>query len=176
MPYLTEEQKRSFIKDGFLVLRDIIPLDLVQIALDHCDTAYAEGEYVVKDPNGADPIPTFNDNVQKTPAIANLMTESRLFEACEDLIGTGKAKFGKRAQIAFRLTDQRMLRKKMGLTEPMPKHRWHIDGGNGKYKDTASAFTLLVGVCLSPGQDVDENRGQFNVWPGKISMRLFVLR
>lgn len=164
---LTREQKESFIRDGYLVLRNVVPREMVDAALRVVDNAFAERNYTLNDHNKQDVVPFFNQEVEKAPEIYGTMSDTVLIEACEDLLGKGNVLYGKKAQIAFRPTDQRLLQNGMGMTEPMPKHRYHIDGGGGKYKKTASSFTLLVGVALSEGQDVDKNRGQLNVWPGK---------
>eukprot|EP00177_Eucheuma_denticulatum_P005946 GFKZ01010842.1.p1 GENE.GFKZ01010842.1~~GFKZ01010842.1.p1 ORF type:complete len:273 (+),score=37.71 GFKZ01010842.1:100-918(+) len=163
---LTSEQKQSFITDGFVVLRNAVPLDLVKDALQVADDAFAANQYSLNKHNPNDVVPIFDKEVEKSPAISTIMSSTVLHDACDDLLGQGNSRYGKKAQIAFRPTDERLVENGMGLTENMPKHRWHIDGGNGKYMKTASPFTLLVGVVLSEGQDVNENRGQFTVWPG----------
>lgn len=163
---LTEAQKRSFVRDGYVILRNVATPEMVNDALRVIDKGFADGEYVLHDRNKQDVVPHFNQHVEKAPEIHRIMAGTILHEACEDLLGKGNIKYGKKAQIAYRPTDERLKEKGMGMTEDMPKHRWHIDGGSGKYMKTASSFTALVGVALSEGQDVDENRGQLNVWPG----------
>lgn len=166
---LTDDQKQFFITNGYVILRDVVPSSMVEAALRVADAAFEAREYTLNDHNKNDVVPIFKQHIEKSPEIYEIMTKTILHDACDDLLGKGNCKYGKRAQIAFRPTDERLVQKGMGKTENMPKHRWHIDGGSGKYMKTASAFTLLVGVVLSEGQDVDENRGQFTVWPGKFA-------
>lgn len=170
---LSEEQKRSFIRDGFVILRDVVPRQMVDAALRVVDKGFADGKYTLNDHNKQDVVPFFNHEVEQAPEVERIMSNTCLIEACEDLLGKGNSYYGKGAQIAFRPTDERLKGQGMGMTQNMPKHKWHIDGGSGKYMKTASSFTMLVGVALSDGQDVDENRGQFNVWPGKLWAEAF---
>lgn len=158
---LTEEQKRSFIRDGYLVLRNVATREMAKDALRVVDKARAKGAFTEEDA-----LPDVKREAERAPEIYRMMTDTILPEACEDLIGKGKIKYGKNAQIAIRPTEEKFKEKGMTMTENMPKHKWHIDGGKGKYRKTASPFTLLVGVALSEGQDIEENRGQLNVWPG----------
>lgn len=163
---LTKQQKESFIRDGFLVLRNVVPAEMVSAAIKVADAGFAAGKYTLNDHNKNDIVPWFNPEIEKATEIHRIMADTILLQACEDLLGKGNCTYPRKTQVAFRATDERLLKMGMGLAEPMAKHRWHIDGGGGKYKKVASAFTLLVGVALSPGQEVDENRGQFTVWPG----------
>lgn len=163
---LTTEQKQFFIDNGYVVLRNIVPQELVEAALRRVDTAFEEGEYTLRERNSNDVIPIFSKEVEHSPAVYECMTKTPIPEACDDLLGEGNSRCGRHAQVAFRWKDERLIKKGMKINENMPKYRWHIDGGSGKYMKTASGFTLLVGVVLSEGQDVDENRGQFTVWPG----------
>lgn len=159
---LTKEQKQSFIENGYLILRNVVPQDFISAALKVADDAFLAGDHTPNDHTENGIVPCFKPEVEKAPEIQRIMAETKLLQVCEALLGKGNCTYPRKSQIAFRQTDHHLIQKGMGLTEPMPKHRWHIDGGS----KTASAFTMLVGVALSPGQDVDENRGQFTVWPG----------
>lgn len=163
---LTQEQKQSFIRDGYIVLRNVASREMVDDALRVIDKAFADGKCTY-DPTKQDAVPSFNDEVQRAPEIGRIISDTVIMEACDDLLGNGNSRCAKKAQIAHRLTDERLKAQGMGMTQKMPKHKWHIDGGSGIYEKTASGFTMLVGVALSDGQDVDENRGQLNVWTGK---------
>lgn len=162
---LTEEQKRSFIRDGYVVLRNMVPPELVQAALRSVDASWAEGKYDY-DTETPEAVPGFKDEAQAAPEIGRIITDTKIIDACNDLLGQGNSNCGKRAQIAFRPTDRWRKAQGMSMTKNMPKHKWHIDAGKGIYEKTATPFTLLVAVALSPGQHFDENRGQLNVWPG----------
>lgn len=162
---LTDDQKRQFIRDGFVVLPQIVPQEKVDEILEITDGAYHSGDCHVNESKPDDP-PDFPDEVSKHRTLSQLLRQTPILAACDDLIGENKSHYGHKAQVAYRPKDHVAIKRGMKITDPMPSYKYHIDGGDGKYKETASAFTILVGVCLSSGQDVEEARGQFNVWPG----------
>lgn len=172
---LTYDEKRAFIQDGYVVLRGAVPPEMVESALKVVDKAYAEGKYDL-DESKFDPVPQFHEDVKVHPDLGEILERTKIFAAAEDLVGVGNALYVKKPQIAFRPKGKSFIENGMSISEPMPWYRYHIDGGdngngngNEKLAGTATPFTLLIGVCLSPGQDIDENRGQFTAWPGKFS-------
>lgn len=171
---LTNKQKKAFMRDGYLVLRGAVPQEMVEAALKAVDEAFENGQYEIE-ADKADPVPHFNVEARKHEDIAHIPRQTDVFAACEDLMGKNKAHYGPKGQIAFRQTDLKMIQSGMTMTEAMPAHRYHIDGGHGVLGPTGTPFSLLVGICLSDGQDIDENRGQFNVWPGKFLKCCFIL-
>lgn len=162
---LTDQQKKFFIENGYVLLREAIPKPQVIAARKKADEAYAEKRYKDHDTHKGI-VPGFEESLGKTQEIGHMLKNSVLLEACEDLLGKGNVRYGNKAQVAFRPTEHDFREKGMGIKELMPNHRWHVDGGDGKYRETGTPFTLLVGVVLSPGQMCDENRGQLHVWPG----------
>lgn len=162
---LSDDDKRDFIRDGFVVLRGAIPTDMVEAAGGRVDEAYENGDYKF-DETKFDPVPQFSKDLQQHPDICELLNRSCVYGAMEDLLGTGNVTYNGMTQIAFRTRDKAMVRKGMQMTDMIPKMRYHIDGGEGKLAKTGTPFTLLVGVCLSANQDIEENRGQFTVWKG----------
>lgn len=154
-----------FIRDGFLVMRGAVPPEMVAAALEVIDEAYTNGDYTF-DESKFDPVPDFDKSLSEHPAVGEILDRTDVFSAMEDLLGTGNVKYARAPQIAFRTTDKKATASGMGMTDYIAPFRYHIDGGAGKLGPTGTPFTLLVGVCLSAGQDVDENRGQFTAWPG----------
>lgn len=163
---LSDEEKLMFIRDGYIVLRGALSEDMVQRALKIVDEAYEDGKYEF-DPEKFDAVPRFHDEVSRHPDIIELPERTVIHKAAEDLLGKGKARINRTAQVAFRLKDQSMIDKGMSMTDLIPQFRYHIDGGTGVLGPTGTPFTMLVGICLSSGQDIQENRGQFTAWPGK---------
>lgn len=162
---LTDSQKRIFVRDGFIFLQNAVPQHLIAAALSRADQFYQQGAYHVD--NGPDPVPRFNNEATNHPDIGCLLRGSPFLEAAiESLLGPGNSHHSDSAQIAFRPFDTINADKGMTISDPMPRLGYHIDGGMGPYRKNATPFTALVGVCLSTGQDVDENRGQLTVWPG----------
>lgn len=164
---LCTEQKQQFMRDGYIILQGVIPEKNVQEALAFFDDAVANKRYSTRD-NLEEPLPAFYDKVQTDDIVTSMVWKTPLLQALEDLYGTGKVSIlGNAGQIAFRPQSKRFVEKGFGLTKPLNNNYWHVDDGpGGKYVKGPASFTVLAGVACSPGQDIDENRGQLNVWPG----------
>ncbi|CAN8065204.1 unnamed protein product [Agarophyton chilense] len=162
---LTEEQRLSFVRDGYLILPQIVSLGLIQAALNHCDTAYATHQYnVPQNASGGKVTPSFWRSVKSAAAVTNLFFESGLFGVTEQLLGRCNVELlNGDGQIAYTMP---VVDGKLGVDEKHPQNKWHIDTPLGEYVNRGADFIAIVGVALSEGQDVDENRGQFTVWPG----------
>lgn len=160
---LTDWQKRCFIRDGYIILRGAVPTPLVESALEAATASYRANKYDLE-PQGV--APRFHEEALKHPDIGEIPEKTIIKEACEDLLGAGNVRWGGKAQIAFRLRDEKSVKKGMGMTDLIPRKMYHVDGATGEHSNLASAFTILVGVALSKGQMADENRGQLHVWPG----------
>lgn len=161
---LTDAQKQAFINDGYLILRGAVPREVFIAARQSCNRAYRDKKWKLK--HKMDSAPSFEEEAQKAPEIPAIVTNSILEEALSDLLGAGNPRWGAKAQIAFRTKDQKLIKRGMKLNDSMDKFGYHVDGGNGPTRHNGSPFTILMGICLSPGQMQDENRGQLNVWPG----------
>lgn len=170
---LSDDDKHAFIRDGYIVLRNIVPKDMIDAALVAGDEAYNNKEFTL-DESKPDAVPNFNSPIQKHPDIGGIVERTKLFPACEDLLGNGNAKCPLSAQVAYRPQNQTCIQQGVKLTDNIPSYRYHVDAANPNYATNATPFTLLVGVCLSFGQDVDESRGQFTVWPGKFAQAYIV--
>lgn len=167
---LTREQKETFIKDGFVILPEAVSKELVKTALDLVNQSYEDGKYNLNGatrPGAKRPSPAFYKPIQGAPQILDLFYKSGLVGVAEELQGKGNAILRRKiGQIAYNPTCELYQEEGKDKTTPHPKNNWHIDAGNGKYAALGSDFSFLVGVCLTEGQDVDESRGQFTVWPG----------
>lgn len=162
---LNKTQKLQFIKDGYIVLQNAISKELIFEAQRHVNKAFDEEKYSNKK-DKQEAILTFFDSVQQSSILTDLIWKSRVREALEDLLGPGNISIlGDGGQVTFRPRSNRQMKEGMAITDSMRAGAWHIDGPQ-KYVKCCSAFTVLVGVPLSPGQDIDENRGQLNVWAG----------
>eukprot|EP00177_Eucheuma_denticulatum_P001174 GFKZ01002124.1.p1 GENE.GFKZ01002124.1~~GFKZ01002124.1.p1 ORF type:complete len:807 (+),score=134.79 GFKZ01002124.1:63-2483(+) len=167
---LTTEQKETFIRDGFLVIRGAVSQDNVSSALNRIQEALEKKQYNINGvtkPGSKHPVPGFHKPVKQAPEVLNLVYGSVLFSAAEELLGKGNVVIRENlGQIAYTTTSEEFIAQGMSIDEPHPKFKWHIDAGHGKYATVGSDFSLLMGACLSDGQYIDENRGQFNVWRG----------
>lgn len=168
---LTQEQKETFIRNGFFILPGAVSEDLVQIASDFVDKAYEEGMYNLNGatkPGAQHLVPGFHKPIKQAPQITDLLHKSRLFKVAEELVGEGNVIVrDKQGQVAYTTPNEIYREEGNDMKEPHPKREWHIDAGHGKYAALGSDFSFLVGVYLSDGQYVDENRGQFTAWSGK---------
>lgn len=163
---LTDEQILFFAEYGYLHLRGVVPPHEVSSAVSVIDSALASGDHDVNDANPTDVVPSFRPNVAKHKAIIAPLADTPLFGMVEQLIGPGKAWQPQEGQVALRAPSDYLRQRGVGLHDAPDRNKWHIDGGAGKYAFTASSFALLVGVCLSHGQEEDANNGQLLVWPG----------
>lgn len=154
---LSDAEKTTLARDGFVKLPGIVPGDKVTSALRAINGSLGS--------SGIDPekLQTFRarsycPEVQTTPAILDLLYETPLRSLVESAIGPDSLDPVSSGQIALRFPQAGDAR------DPHP----HIDGmytpDNGVPKGTIASFTGLIGVFLS---DVDETySGNFTVWPG----------
>lgn len=164
---LSEEDILTFAKTGYIHLKGAIPEKQINQALKVIDKAYEDGNHGYNTANPKDKVPSFKDDVSKHPKIVQLLTESKAWNAVSQLIGNGSAVKPVLAQVALREPSEHWKSQGWDVTTSIDSIPWHIDGGAGLYAYVGSPFTMLVGVCLSEGQDNDsENHGQFLVWPG----------
>ncbi|HZC27856.1 MAG TPA: hypothetical protein VE287_12585 [Actinopolymorphaceae bacterium] len=154
---LTQTQKSSLYENGLVKLPGIVPAAYVNAALRAVNGSLgSEGIH-------PDRLVTFRSQsycpeLQRSPAITDLLHASPLWSLAEDAIGVGQISPVGAGQIALRFpTDG----------EPHEPHA-HIDGmytpHNGVTEGTIQNFTALIGVFLSdvPGPYA----GNFTVWPG----------
>jgi len=167
---INRKQKKTFIKDGYIMLPGAVPMDLVEKALQFTDSAYEKKEY---HRNGVNKLgssytsPGFYKGPKSNPNVVNLLYKTGLFQVCEQLLGEGNCTLRKElGQIAYVGPCDIFIAEGKDKTMPFPKNKWHIDAGHDEYQFLGADFSLLVGIALSDGQEVDENRGQLNVWPG----------
>eukprot|EP00421_Protoceratium_reticulatum_P041011 CAMPEP_0168443536 /NCGR_PEP_ID=MMETSP0228-20121227/44582_1 /TAXON_ID=133427 /ORGANISM="Protoceratium reticulatum, Strain CCCM 535 (=CCMP 1889)" /LENGTH=353 /DNA_ID=CAMNT_0008457947 /DNA_START=42 /DNA_END=1100 /DNA_ORIENTATION=- len=151
---LSAEQKRQFMADGFLHLHNLVPSELVEEALRHINIHLSKGPAAwTEDEDGTASLAA---DVNRAPAVANLLYASPALAAAEELLGPSDAR--KRniqgGQVALRFPQPRDGRAK-------PDDQWHIDGMKQWHM---SPFQLLVGVALS-AQPTDEC-GNLGLWPG----------
>lgn len=78
------------------------------------------------------------------------------------------------AQIAYTDTNHAMIENGARSSDNHPKDYWHVDSSHGKFASVGTDFIVLVGIALSEGQHIDENRGQFTYFPGRSSSTSFL--
>ena len=146
---LTPEQIAGFTQTGYLILPKLVSEELVADALRNINMGLGHGAAFRRQPDGI----KASAQLRQHPSILGLLYSSPLFGVVEQLIGEGKAKKPKMAQVALRFPNNR---------NTPDDDVWHIDSMKSWHK---SSFQLLVGVALS--QQPTDNCGQLTVWPGR---------
>lgn len=163
---LSDEDILFFEKNGFILLKGVVPVEQVSNALRVIDKAYQEGNHDWNKANPTDVVPKFGDDVATHADIIAPLHDTVLYDMVEQLVGKNEGWQPQRAQVALREPSEYFKKLDWDVNTTPNADGWHIDGGHGKYAHVGSPFTMLVGVCLSHGQDVEGNHGQFLVWPG----------
>eukprot|EP01102_Stenamoeba_stenopodia_P009949 TRINITY_DN2958_c0_g1_i1.p2 TRINITY_DN2958_c0_g1~~TRINITY_DN2958_c0_g1_i1.p2 ORF type:complete len:299 (-),score=66.51 TRINITY_DN2958_c0_g1_i1:58-954(-) len=158
---LTPEQLQRFKEDGYIVLSDLVPRELLQRALYDINKCIGKGIPV-------DQIEKFNliswcDELREHPSMTSLFQNTTVRAVINSFLGQENLpeETGGRVQIALKFpTDP-------PATKP-EKFRIHIDGipttVNGLAQGQLYPFTMLVGVYLNDIQD--EDAGNLVVYPG----------
>jgi ectoine hydroxylase-related dioxygenase (phytanoyl-CoA dioxygenase family) len=155
---LTQEQRRSFVRDGYVVVRDVVSAELRAPALRAINIALGSARaerianYVFAGHENCDPL-------QHAPELLDLLTESPAFSLAEQLTEAGNLSADSCCQLATRFPDPGE-----GSWFPTP----HVDGipnrTNGLVAGQLYPFSVLVGVFLS--DVLVPESGNFVVFPG----------
>lgn len=171
---LTDDQKKFFIREGYVILPGFVDECYVQAARSHINSLVSsreEGQTGNKS-GKKEPSARFPQHVRRGPEITNMIFKTGLIEIADDLLGEGNATVRDNVgQIAYNEPKEGFVAQGDDIKEKPSKTRWHIDSGHGKYACLGSDFSILMGVIISDGQQVDENRGQFTFFPGTFLSR-----
>jgi phytanoyl-CoA dioxygenase PhyH len=154
---LSERQKQSLVRDGFVKLPRAVPGHLVDSALRAINASLGT-EGIDPSHLGTFRAQSYCPELQGAPAIVDLLNSSGLLDYAESAVGAGKLLPVRSGQIALRFPT---------LEPTRPPHP-HLDGmytpTNGVPQGTIRNFTALVGVYLS--QAAGPDMGNLVVWPG----------
>jgi len=160
---LSDRQKDQYYKQGYCVLRKLIPREMTQRAVRAINHSLgAEG--MEKDALPSLRAQTYCPELTQTATITDLVNATDLASAVESLVGAGNLMPTSRGQIGLRFPSA------SEGTPPAP--HGHLDGigtgSNGSAPGEYSrGFTCFAVVYL---QDVPEQySGNFTVWPGSHS-------
>lgn len=149
---LSESQLRSFMQNGYLVVRDVVPLSLVNAALKRINHDLGIPGRMID--GGVEGAAKLAGNVSNSEEVLNMFYLSDACKYVEALIGAGKVASPQGAQIALRFPELGEPREPQGT-------EWHTDGmRQGKLHP----FTLLLGIALSEVRE--PLAGNFTVFPG----------
>lgn len=169
---LTREQITAFVRDGYVVIPSAVTPDLVHEALEYLDSALATERVVYrgKTPMGSkQQLPDFKKHVKRASQVKDVFYLSGLLEACEQIIGEGSimVRDGE-SGISYIPQSEIFVKEGMKAKKPFPKGKWQVLYQKSMNRNHGGGdHNVMVGVALSGGQEVDENRGQLMVWPGK---------
>lgn len=152
---LTDAHRQQMQSDGYVKLPEIVPRARVEGALRAINHSLGEG---------VDPAQmsrfrqvSFCPELQREPAITDLVTETPVWGVLEEFLGAGQVQPPASGQVALRFPT---IDKQPGPAIP------HIDGRHTLPDGSRElcTFTVLLGVFLS---DVPTpNAGNLTVWPG----------
>lgn len=157
---LTTDQLRDFHRDGYLILPQAVPRELV-LAARQAINRNLGSEGLPPDKLTTYSAQSFCPSIQHDPAITDVYNRSPLCEIVEGMLGEGRVMPVGGAQIALRFPG-------FGQKRGMEVHG-HLDGigtdtngiPKGQFRRGFSALvTVYVGDTLEPW------RGNFTVWPG----------
>lgn len=153
---LTDEQRRQFVRDGYLVIEDGIDDDLVEAAFAKIADALPED---VDDPEQLRGVGSRSPDVDADEEIGAI--NQRLYEYGRELVGDELAKPGSGTQLALRYPQELRL----SAHHDRRPHVGHLDGFGPGYQQTGqySGFTVAGNVYFD---DVPDRGGGFTVWPG----------
>lgn len=156
---LSDEQKQTFMRDGVLVLRGLVPPLLVDEALRAINARLGAGSGAWgRDESGEESLDYAG--LGRSPALTNLLARSPAIGVAESLLGRLRRAHRPSAQIALRFP---LDPDRAHAVPPKGDGQWHIDGMR---KDSSmSPFQLLLGVALS--SQPNDDCGNLHVWPGE---------
>lgn len=169
---LTEEQLISFVKDGYVVVQGAVSKDLVCQALKFLDSAIEKNRYA----NNGKPImgsekkmPEFKKPVKRSSKVKDMFYQSGLIQACEQLLQAGSLViFDSMCDVSYLSQSEIFVKEGTGKDSFSQIKGKVLDHKTINQTQGAGNYNVMVGVAMSEGQEVDENRGQFLVWPGTL--------
>ena len=150
---LSASQKLQFYQAGYLQIRSVVPLELLNRALKLVNHEMGTPGSLV--PSGDETgMAKLAGNVSNAQDIKDLLLRSDAWGYVASLMGEDRCESPLGAQIALRFPE-------FGNLEELPGHDWHTDGMRQAKRNP---FSLLVGITLS--DTVEPLSGNFTVFPG----------
>lgn len=154
---LVEGQVEQFVKQGYVVLKNILNERLCEKALHKVNNAMNNGKY--KTVGNGDLV--FNTHVGCGLALTDVLFGSGIVNAVESLLGVSNVVLldSKADVVVKELKDG-------NKDETVRKGGWEIGIGKGRFWRRGMDHMVRVAVAVTDGLQIDENRGQIIVWPG----------
>lgn len=147
---LTFEQKKHLFEQGWVVIPQVVPAEMVQAARNVINSTIE---------NYLDSIQTYAHTLKTDERLTNLLIKTDAFSFIESALGKGKVVPSTNVQCALRFPghDPKSLN---SLTPHIDSFHPSVDGNPGSIKP----FIAIAGIFLN---DIDQdNAGNFTVWPG----------
>jgi ectoine hydroxylase-related dioxygenase (phytanoyl-CoA dioxygenase family) len=147
---LTREQLEEFAERGYIVVRDVVPPELIAAA-----SAVIDEQLALRPPReGHTGTHYIFQQLEDAPVLAALLRDTSAVSLVEDLIGSGALEFPETVQTALTYPPFKEAREKP-----------HIDGGKDRKPDDPPwTFTMLAGFFLT--DQSNDDAGNLFVWPG----------
>lgn len=154
---LTDEMKREFAREGFIVLPGLVAPELVNTALQAINAQLGAGSnaWQTDDEDGG---MRLGGNVGRSTPISDLLYRSPAHGVAEQLLGKTNRPAGGQVALRFPCAPNDAA----AMAREKRDEQWHIDGMNKQ--SHMSPFDILMGVALS--DQPEEGYGNLGVWPG----------
>jgi len=152
---LTDEEKATFVNDGVLVLRGVVPPEAVADAVRTINHQLGVGGGPWEKDDDGNKLGRAS-GLQASEPIRDLLAKTPLHGVASQLLGR-QFKGGNSGQVALRFPEPVDSKRK-----DSPPEQWHIDSMNKT--PHMSQFMLLAGVALS--DQPSDDCGNLHVWRG----------
>jgi hypothetical protein len=157
---LTTAELHHFFSEGFVIINNAVPVDVVDEALRHINVCLGRGA-ITHDVPTLVGIEGSSNSALPLMDLFNSDRGSHLPTCVQSLLGRERANLPLSCQVALKFPSSSSSIPAHGINLENLGTTWHVDGfGKGLH----SPFTLLVGVCLSD-QDAPWS-GELAVHPG----------
>lgn len=169
--HLSRQQKENFVNDGYIVVRNAVDMDVLSPAMRRLDEALASGR-VWRSPNrvyvrSEEKRLVFLRPDRLSKCLIDIMLRTGLVDMVEGLLGRRNVVVTENiAEVVYVPTNKTLVEQGWGLEQEHPCNDWDMDIGKMRLKNRGLDHLVRIGVALSDGLDIDENRGQMVVWPG----------
>lgn len=163
--------KRAFMRDGYVVLRAAVAPPLLAEAQRRVHNALRNGratrdvkrEYGGSEQNAL----SLPRGIRLSGEVMALMLRSGLVDVAEAFVGLRNVVVADGiSDIVLIPTSELAVAEGWEPTKPHPRAAWNVGVGKQRFKHRGADHLLCVGVALSDGLYIDDNRGQLLVWPG----------
>lgn len=147
---LTSEQKNHLYEQGWVIIPQFVPADIVQAARDKINTTIE---------NYLDSIQTYAHTLKTDERLTNLLMKTDAFSLIESALGKGKVVPSTNVQCALRFPGHD--------PKSLNNLRPHIDSFHPSTDGKPGSITPFIAIAGFFLNEIDQdNAGNFAVWPG----------